>query len=383
MRIEVIRKGLKSRLRGRHVEIEQAVLARVSAVSDPRDVSDPEYLEGLKGAVLAAIAYGIDALERGEERPAPIPSALLSQARLAARHRVKLEVVLRRYLAGYTLLGDFVIEAAISDGDVDAAGLKRLMGWHSLALDRLLAAVGNEYEKEIESLSRSTRDRRQQKVERLLAGEPLETSDLGYDLAGHHLAMIASGSGAQESVTELIEPLDCRRLIVAPDEETVWAWVGSRRAIGSEEVERHLRGDWTGRVALAFGEPGRSFAGWRLTHQQARAALPIARANSSGPIRYADVALLASIRQDDVLMPSLEDLYLTPLSEAHSGGAVLRKTLRAYFETGQNVTSAAAALGVNRRTVTNRLRAVEDCVGRPFAACAVDLQLALQIAELT
>ena len=48
----------------------------------------------------------------GARREAPVPVALLAQARLAARVGVSLDAVLRRYFAGYTLLGDFLIEEA-------------------------------------------------------------------------------------------------------------------------------------------------------------------------------------------------------------------------------------------------------------------------------
>ena len=129
MRIEEIRRGLTMRLRKRRAEIEQATLTRVSSISDPKEKPDPEYSEGIKAAVTAAIEFGIEAVERSEEHPPPIPTTLLSQARLAARHGVKLETVLRRYLAGYTLLGDFLIEESERGGPLKGASLKRLLGF--------------------------------------------------------------------------------------------------------------------------------------------------------------------------------------------------------------------------------------------------------------
>ena len=46
-------------------------------------------------------------------------------------------------------------------------------------------------------------------------------------------------------------------------------------------------------VALAIGEPGQGLAGWRFSHRQAAAALPIALHSDRTHTRYADVALLA------------------------------------------------------------------------------------------
>jgi hypothetical protein len=38
---------------------------------------------------------------------------------------------------------------------------------------------------------------------------------------------------------------------------------------------------------------------------------------------------------------------------------------RAYFDAERNISSTAAALGVDRRTVRNRLRVIEELLGRP------------------
>jgi DNA-binding PucR family transcriptional regulator len=381
MRIGEIRRSLTGRLRERRAEIEQAALARVHSVSGSIGSSDPEYLEGLRAAVSAALDYGIDAIERPDDDPAPIPTVLFSQARLAVRHGVKLETVLRRYVAGYALLGDFLIEESARSGALDTVSLKELLRVQAVVLDHLLSAVSDEYAREAKARPRSTEQRRVERVERLLAGELLDTAELGYDLDAHHIGTISRGPGAAEATHELAKALDRRCLIVRRDESTVWGWFGSRET-DTDELERHVLESWPAQVSLAIGEPGLGFAGWRLTHRQAKAALPLAKAGAFGPVRYADVALLASIRQDDVLVASLRTLYLAPLAKASDGGAVLRETLRAYFATHRNVSSAAAILSVHRRTVANRLRAVEEHIGRSLDDCAVDLEMALRFDEL-
>jgi hypothetical protein len=381
MRIEEIRRSLTGRLRERRAEIEQVALARVHAVSGSIGSSDPEYLEGLKAAVSAALDYGIDAIERTSDDPAPIPTVLFSQARLAVRHGVKLETVLRRYVAGYALLGDFLIDESARAGSLDATALKGLLRVQASVLDHLLSAVSDEYAREARVRPRSTEQRRVERVEHLLAGKLLDTTELGYDLDAHHIGIISRGPEAAEATHELAKASGFRHLIVRRDESTVWGWFGSRKA-NVYEFERCVLESWPSQVALAIGESGLGFAGWRLTHRQAKAALPLARAGASGPVRYADVALLASIRQDDVLAASLRTLYLVPLAKAPDGGAVLRETLRAYFATQRNVSSAAAILSVHRRTVANRLRAVEERIDRSLDECAVDLEMALRLDQL-
>ena len=56
-----------------------------------------------------------------------------------------------------------------------------------------------------------------------------------------------------------------------------------------------------------------------------------------------------------------------------------RETLRAYFVAERNISSTAAALGVDRRTVTNRIRAIEDLFGRPLKDIAAELETALRL----
>jgi DNA-binding PucR family transcriptional regulator len=71
-----------------------------------------------------------------------------------------------------------------------------------------------------------------------------------------------------------------------------------------------------------------------------------------------------------------------PLAEERDGGETLRETLRAYFATGHNASSAAAALGVRRHTVASRLRAIEERLKRTLSSCAAALELALRLEEL-
>ena len=131
-------------------------------------------------------------------------------------------------------------------------------------------------------------------------------------------------------------------------------------------------------VVVALGEPAGGLTGWRFSHLQAKAALPIA-AREGGVVRFADVTLVAALRRDELISTSLRRLYLDPLEAGRDGGETTRETLRAWFRCERNISSTAAALGVDRRTVRNRLRVVEAQVGRPLAEVALDLELALRL----
>lgn len=381
---ERARSELAERLHERRTEIEQAVLARTFAVSDagePLDLSslDPTYLEGLRTAITAAVDFGLEAIERGEESSPPPPPILLAQARLAARHGVGLGTVLRRYSAGYALLLDFLAEEAEREG-LGAEQMRRLLRSQAV-LDRLLAAISEEYEREAAERPSSSEERRAERIERLLAGEPLDTSGLGYGFEVTHIGILASGPGAFEALREAAGGIDANLLSVRRDADTVWAWLGARRLPEPEELKARFAAAWPDSCALALGEPGEGLAGWRFSHRQARAALPVALRGTEPVVRYAEVALLAAVLQDELLASSLRKLYLEPLEAERDRGEVLRETLRAYFEAGRNVSSAAAALGVKRHTITNRLRAVEATVGRSFDNCATELEAALRLSQ--
>jgi DNA-binding PucR family transcriptional regulator len=94
-------------------------------------------------------------------------------------------------------------------------------------------------------------------------------------------------------------------------------------------------------------------------------------------VRYADVAMLAATLQNDVLATSLRELYLVPLERERDGGKTLRQTLRAYFVANRNISSAAVALGVTRRTVANRLHVIEARLDRSLHSDAAQIEAAL------
>ncbi len=382
MGLEMGPESVSALLLARRPELERAVLARVRGVADPTSVGDPQYVDGLRDAVSAALAYAIAALaERAEDLP-PVPNELLEQARAAARNDVSLDTVLRRYFAGYTLVGDFLVEEAEQDDSLSARELRRALRTESVLFDRLLIAVSAAYNRELEGRSRGAERRRARKVEMLLAGELVDAASLEYELNAWHIAVVAAGPGARLALRELGATLRRRPLLVCAGGETIWAWFGGIGPFTSEQVKRATADGFTSGVSLALGEPARGIDGWRRSHRQALAALPVALRGSQPVVRYAEVALLAAALQDDVLATSLNDLYLDPLTRDRDGGEALCRTLSAYFAADRQISAAAASLRVSRQTVSARLRLAEDRIGMPLESCAAALETAFQMREL-
>lgn len=370
------------RLRERRGEIEQASLSRVYAIADPIEAADPQYAEGLRSAVSAALDYGFAAIEAvGSDAP-PIPVSLLAQARLAARSGVNLDTVLRRYFAGYTLFGDFLVQEAEGEEDLGSGELKRLLRTEAVFFDRLLVAVSDEYAREAKSRPGGSRQRRAEAVKRLLHEGPVDATSLNYELEATHLGIAAAGEGAEETIGEIARSLDRRLLLVPGAGETIWAWLGGRVAADPDRLLRAAAACLPAQVVLALGEPGEGVVGWRLTHRQAKAALPIALRGKKPIARYRDVALLASTLQDELLVTSLRRLYVEPLEAERDGGQTLRETLHAYFEAERNVSSAAVALGVSRQAVAKRLYSIERRLGVPLSARGLEIMVALRLEEL-
>lgn len=378
---EEARTAVAARLRERLPEVQAAVATRVYAIADPHEVADPAYVEGLKAALAAAVEYRLAVLEVGERRAPAVPEVLLAQARLDARDGVPLDTVLRRYFAGNSHFGDFLVEEA-ERAEVPSAILRRLLREQATLGDRLLAAVSAEHAREAATRPSSAAERRREIVKNLLAGQLVDHSELGYDLDGKHLALMAKGEGAEEAMRVLASRLDRRLLIVRREEEAKWAcWLGGRRPLDPGEALEALGEEAPAGVYVTLGEPGEGLAGWRFSHLQAKAALAIAERRRRPLLRYADVAVVASILRDDLVATSLRQLYLEPLAQSRDNGKVARATLRAWFEAERNISSTAAALGVDRRTVRNRLRSIEGLLGRPLRGPLADLEIALRLDE--
>jgi hypothetical protein len=369
---------LAEQLGARRDEIERAVLTRIQTISDPTEVADPEYADGLRAAVSVAVAYGLAAVELGEERSPSPPPILLAQARLAARNGVGLDTVLRRYFAGHALVGDYLVEGAGQVG-VKGAPLQGLLRNQAALFDRLVVAISEEYAREKDERRSTGEERHAELIGRLLAGELIDASELAYDFDGWHFGAVASGPGAENALSDLAASLNRRLMLVRCGHDAAWAWLGSRRRTDPGELERSARRAWPSPIALGIGEQLEGLDGWRLTHRQARAASLVARRGSEPFVRYANVILLATVLQDDLAVTSLQAIYLAPLEAERDGGEAARQTLRAYFDARGNVSSAAAALGLSRQAVNSRLRAIEELIGHSLDDCAMELEAALRM----
>ena len=370
------RAAIGASLRARRGELEQATLAKIrqdSAVPAP----DAEYVVGLREAVAAALDCGLEVLEGRSPSTAAIPTLLLLQARLAARAGIGPEVLARRYTAGHTLLDDAIVGEFAADSALNPSSLQRLLAEQGALLDRVLVLVGEEYRVEAARNERPG-SRQDQLVRKLLAGDSINTAELAYEFDAWHVGVVASGPGVEPALKRLAQELDRRLLLLSSEPDGSWAWLGGQRRIGSERVRAVAAPQWPEGASLTIGE-GQGLPGWRATHRQARAAVPLAQRGEQRVARYADNALLSSIVQDDLVIDSMRQLYLDPLESEADRGRDLRRTLEAYLAADRNTSSTASALGVTRKTVMARLERVEERIGRPISCCIFEVVAALAL----
>ncbi len=382
---EGVSAGVVARLRLRHVAIEEVIYARIR---DPASFGsagseDTEYLAGLRATVAAVVDYVLTGIEQGEEWSGSIPSVAVTQARRAAGCGVSLDTLVLRYIAGHRLLGEFVKDEADRAGySSHGHALHQLRRTQESLLERLTAVIASEYQQERERMERSPDQCRRELVQKLLAGEPVDYSTgLDYEFDAWHLGVIATGTRAEKAVRIMANGLGRQLLAIVCGEGTIWAWLGGHRKLAMKDIEHLLLVNEISSVPLAIGELRRGIDGWRLTHREAQAALPVALSGPQTLTRCADVPLEAALLRHELLAGLLVKNYLSPLSSQKDGGVVLRETLRAYFAKECNAAKAGVVLQVDRHTVGRRLRTIEEALGRLIPTCRAELELALRLEE--
>ncbi len=359
-------------------EIQEVVVARIR--NNGLDLPiDPDSLSSLGIGAIETLNLLSESIEEGFEWSSTLPPAIGAYIRYLARAEVSLETVLRLgWLVGGALLE--VIVSKFDRGDAKA-GLHFISAWGAENLDRLFKAFRDEHLSEQARLAALPTGDLRRKVGRQLAGGSKDAGALGYRMDACHTGLILVGDRADLICRRMAATLGSDLLLVPDAENTFWAWVGAQRRIGASDIVAALPAGARS-LAIAVGEPSEGIQGWRLTHGEALSALPVARLEGPGLVRYSDVALLASALCDAQTAKSLTARYLEPI-DSHRDAGVLRKTLLTYFDLNCNAVSTASALGVNRHTVQRRLKRVEGAVGEPPAARQAEFGLALQLEELT
>jgi hypothetical protein len=384
-RLERVAREIAEELGSRIDELAEQWYQRMVALPELAHWALPELREtGLENA-RSDIGREIAGLIAGRSLPESSPGEVIESARLAESSGFPLWASVQAYRTGHAVQWQAWSDAVEARGFARGARLALLRAGSEYMFayaDRCARWVEAEYTRERDRRLRGQEQLRIQLVRDLLEGKTADASQLGYELEGWHVAIIAAGAGAEAVMRDLSVGLDARLLSLAADRGTTWAWLRPNQ-LRLAAVERRLRSLVApAGVSVAVGDPGQGPSGFRQSHLQARYAAAIAQRQGQSTAHYGDVALEALATADPEQATWFVSRELGPLAADDRRASTLRTTVTAYFAAGQRASLAAAALGVHERTIGNRLRATENLIGRSVLGRRAELETALRIRAL-
>jgi hypothetical protein len=288
-------------------------------------------------------------------------------------------------LAGYrfaqmALWGSWfeLIEASISEEAVKRDLLRQGSQYFFQYADLVNRYMAEGYQRSVERAAAQGEHHRFQALKTLLEADPLSGQHLDVDLSQYHLGCVAWGEGADEALRQLAARLDRAVQLTLRLHDNWWGWISGSRPLDAAQLTGLRDFDPGPGIRIAFGLEGFGESGFRATNHQALRAQWVAPPGLS-VIHYEDVAVetLATEAESDARAFVAHELR--GIDDLSAGSARLRETLAAYFAAELNAASAGAALGVHHQTVTNRLRVIEERIGRSLGSRHLELAVALRL----
>jgi PAS domain-containing protein len=350
-------------------DVAERVLDRIET---PATVEQP-----VRRCVRAAVSDTLARLRSRAALPQELPPGLVELARLRAGSQCDPTELADAWLVGQEAFWTrfaLTAEQAVTDAAIrwEAVKTARLhLSGHAASLSTLFRSA---WEAELDT------DPHVEAVSRALEGHWVDTTELGYDLAYHHVAVVAD---SPSTVDVLAGHTARQRVVVAGPGGETWGWLGGRSPMSDGELDAvaawlRARDDGT----VAFGEPGAGIAGFATSHRQALEARTIAAATSRHVVRFADLRLLAAVLRDEELAKGFVERELGELDDAGERTHELTATLRAYLEHGQSISATAALRRRDRKTIARQLRDAERLIHHRVSERSEELLIALQVAEI-
>jgi DNA-binding PucR family transcriptional regulator len=334
------------------------------------------------------------------EEAEPPPQAV-AYAREFVRRGLPVETLIRTYQIGQACFYRRFAEAArdsLDDPEAVATAMEQGARWTFELVDGLLPGLLRHYAQERDRWVRSAAAVRGETVRALLAGDTLDLHEasarLGYRLDGRHRAFVlwtedesagdAAGALLESAAAELAERLGAlSRLLVPSGPNLVSGWVGSDLTSDPAFQSAPPPGVIDG-TRVAFGTGATGVAGFVRSHREAMDARRVARhAPSMGAVvNYSEVSLVAITGADPDLARQFVVDELGALAGEDEATRQLGQTALAYLETLGSPRRTAQLLGLHENTISNRIRRVEELLGRPLDRRLAETLVALRLAQL-
>lgn len=325
----------------------------------------------------------------------PIRREVTAFAYAVVRRQLPLESLIQAYRVGQTLFSRLWMDALaeqITEQDAFVQALHRSFDELNVYLDRVVAQLVADYERERERWLRGEAARRSALVGRLLRGDriPIDhaSRQLGHDLRAPQTALIAwmpsQGEVEQQlatletSLAAIASATGVARMLLLPAGTcTVWAWIAgdldAARLSDCADLPRNTD------VLIAAGQTVQGEDAFRISHEQALRARHVA-SHMPSPAHvtlHADVATVALLAGDYEEARRFVIRTLGELASRTATASQLRETLRVFLQEGGNTRRASERLFMHRNTVLYRVRRIEELIGHPLDKRRLDVEVAL------
>lgn len=325
----------------------------------------------------------------------PIRPEVTAFASTVARRQLPLELLIQSYRVGQTLFSRLWMDALaerLTEQAVFIEALHRSFDELNVYLDRVVAQLVSDYERERDRWLLGEAARRTALVERLLRGDRIPIDHAGrqldHDLRAPQTALVAwmpSHGEVDQQLTALASCLTAvcstagvpRMLMLPAGTSAMWAWIpGDLDTDRLAECAAKLPDS---EVLIAAGQTAHGDDAFRISHEQALRARRIA-SRMPTPARltlHADVATVALLAGDEEEARRFVSRTLGDLAARTATAEQLRETLWVFLQEGGNTRRASERLFMHRNTVLYRLQRIEALLGHPLDKRRLDLEVAL------
>lgn len=376
-------------------DLARGMAEHISAAMPEFDEIEDEELRGeLRASAEANISQVLRMLADGARvDDIAIPHEALAFLRGNVRRGFPLSMLLRSYRLGHAYLWERWSEALggrVDDSGELMAGQDASSSFMFAYVDRVSAALVEEFGTERERMLRSAEQLRLDTVRAIIGGDPVDTEAasrrLGYELSRHHLAMRISSrarqvDGLERAVGDASAALGAREpLVIATGAARFDVWCGSFEPQATDGLDRYEPPQG---VIVAVGKPGAGVAGFTRSHGEARQAARIgALLGDARPAvtSYARIELVSLLTNDLPRARAFVAGQLGRLSATDETAERLRETVLAFLISGGSPTRVAEKLFVHKNTVAERIKKAEEMLGRGINESPVELGAALTLA---
>jgi hypothetical protein len=338
--------------------------------------------EVLRSGVEAAVRDALDRLRSQSEPPRKLPPELIELARKCAGSRCEVPKLEDPWLTGEEVFWDrflVVAERTLSDSAICWEVIKTARVLLKGQTARLSPLFRQACEREIAPVNGIETESRLRAVLRALNGQWVDPGELGYDLACHHIAVIADAAPILDAMARRTKRQLLR--VQAPDGGT-WGWLGGETSMPDDDLDALIASHDLSKARVGLGEPAEGIAGFASSHHQAIEAREIAVATNRSAVRFADFPVLIAVLRDGDLAKQLIERELGELDRPNERMSELRETLRVYLEHSQSVSATAALRRRNRKTIERQLRSAEHLLHHRVSDRSDDVLIALRVAEI-